>query len=184
MQQQTLDRLAMIQNRVQAVLTQTYELHEYSIPRLFIILPKVTRRRDRILKPFVYQFRLYFLCECGAHTMSENSKTQHEIHLANHEGYGLDKSTEFFEKYGTYVLTLIYMVKYGIMAADLVVPPLRKLQIMEGLDMTQKHLDNLKNIGPLVDDAINFLQAQQNDDCGDLGMGADQMEPDKLEVLE
>ncbi|KAF9104940.1 hypothetical protein BGX27_009871, partial [Mortierella sp. AM989] len=46
LQKQTLDRLAIIQNRVQAVLTQTYELHEYPIPRLFIILPKPTKRRD------------------------------------------------------------------------------------------------------------------------------------------
>ncbi|KAF9155069.1 hypothetical protein BGX21_004573, partial [Mortierella sp. AD011] len=40
LQEQTLDRLAVIQGRVQALLTATYELHEYSIPRLFIILPK------------------------------------------------------------------------------------------------------------------------------------------------
>ncbi|KAF9997086.1 hypothetical protein BGZ65_007329, partial [Modicella reniformis] len=39
-QQQTLERLAFVQNRVQALLTQTYELHEYPIPRLFIVLPK------------------------------------------------------------------------------------------------------------------------------------------------
>ncbi|KAG0344342.1 hypothetical protein BGZ54_005887, partial [Gamsiella multidivaricata] len=44
MQQQALNRLIMIQNRVQAVLTQTYELHEYPIPRLFIVLPKASRR--------------------------------------------------------------------------------------------------------------------------------------------
>ncbi|KAK3825567.1 MAG: hypothetical protein J3Q66DRAFT_420585 [Benniella sp.] len=32
MQQQALDRLAILQNNIQALLTQTYELHEYPIP--------------------------------------------------------------------------------------------------------------------------------------------------------
>jgi hypothetical protein len=40
MQQQALDRLAIIQSSMQALVTQTYELHEYPIPRLFIVLPK------------------------------------------------------------------------------------------------------------------------------------------------
>ncbi|KAF9944084.1 hypothetical protein BGZ65_012647 [Modicella reniformis] len=35
MHQQALDRLAIIQDKEQAVLTQTYELHEYPITRLF-----------------------------------------------------------------------------------------------------------------------------------------------------
>ncbi|KAI8346518.1 hypothetical protein B0O80DRAFT_503425 [Mortierella sp. GBAus27b] len=70
------------------------------------------RHRDRILKPFVQQFRSYILCEYGDHTTSENSNTQFEIHLVKHEGYDLDKPTEFFEKYGPYVLTQMYMDKY------------------------------------------------------------------------
>ena len=40
MQQQALGQLAVLQSRVQAVLTQTYELHEYPIPRLFVVLPQ------------------------------------------------------------------------------------------------------------------------------------------------
>ncbi|KAG0250276.1 hypothetical protein BGZ95_007254, partial [Linnemannia exigua] len=45
MQQQTLDRLADMHGRVQALLTATYELHEYPIPRLFIVLPKDSSTR-------------------------------------------------------------------------------------------------------------------------------------------
>ncbi|KAI7823307.1 hypothetical protein BC939DRAFT_162892 [Gamsiella multidivaricata] len=71
MQKQALDHLTIIQSRVQTVLTQTYELHEYPIPRLFIVLPKASRRRDKLLNPFSDQYRLYFLCECGSHTMSK-----------------------------------------------------------------------------------------------------------------
>lgn len=88
-------------------------------------LPKVMRHRDRILKPFVQQFRSYILCEYGDHTTSENSNTQFEIHLVKHEGYDLDKPTEFFEKYGPYVLTQMYMDKYVTMATGSIAPTLR-----------------------------------------------------------
>ena len=96
MQKMTLDRLANIQGQIQAVLTQTYELHEYSIPRLFIILPTVARRRDVIFKPFSNQFRLYFLCECGSHTTREGSKEIDKVHLADHPGYDIEQPTKFF----------------------------------------------------------------------------------------
>ncbi|KAK3819373.1 MAG: hypothetical protein JOS17DRAFT_794026 [Linnemannia elongata] len=39
MQQETIDRLIVNQQRVDAILVQNYELHEYPIPRLFIVLP-------------------------------------------------------------------------------------------------------------------------------------------------
>ncbi|KAF9356327.1 hypothetical protein BGX34_009989 [Mortierella sp. NVP85] len=187
MQQQALDRLAIIQDRVQSLITQNYELHEYPIPRLFIVLPKQTRRRDKILKPFADQFQLYFLCECGTHTMPEGSTTPHEIHMAKHEGYELDKPNEFFEKYGSYILAVMYMIKYGVMAAGLIVSPLGSLKVVEGIDSTQGHLEHVKkNIGPLVDDSIAFLQDLKNhvpDGILEEGEG-DYLQLDKLEVLE
>ncbi|KAF9089834.1 hypothetical protein BGX29_011846, partial [Mortierella sp. GBA35] len=129
MQQQTLDRLALIQNRVQAILVQNYELHEYPIPRLFIVLPKDPTRWDpsRLIQN---KFRLYFLCECGDHTRSSqstsntNNSLPHHIHLAKHEGYDLESPTEFFRQYGSYVLDLLNMLKYGAMVAGLAVPAL------------------------------------------------------------
>ncbi|KAF9951006.1 hypothetical protein BGZ65_006249, partial [Modicella reniformis] len=57
MQQQALDRLANIQSSVQAVLTQTYELHEYPIPRLFIVLPKTVGLREKFKNLLSDQFR-------------------------------------------------------------------------------------------------------------------------------
>ncbi|KAK3829322.1 MAG: hypothetical protein J3Q66DRAFT_410832 [Benniella sp.] len=184
MQQQVLDRLASIQAQVRALATQTYELHEYPIPRLFIVLPKLMRRRDRLAKPFSEQFQLFFLCECGEHTMNGESKTPHEIHLAKHEGYDLDKSTEFFEKYGSYVLTLMYMIKYGIAAAGLVVQPLASTKILRGLDLAQEHLKHLGNIGPLVDDTIRFLQDMNITKQSCDGPAANHTESMKVEALE
>jgi hypothetical protein len=39
MQKEAIDRLVILQKHAKAILTQTFELHEYPIPRLFIILP-------------------------------------------------------------------------------------------------------------------------------------------------
>ncbi|KAI1317026.1 hypothetical protein EDD11_009092 [Mortierella claussenii] len=190
MQRQTLDRLAVIQNRVQAVLTQTYELHEYPIPRLFIVLPKATlRHRDRWGKPFAKQFRLFFLCECGAHTQTPGSKVPHTIHLARHEGYDLDRPSVFFEKYGTYVLTLLQMIKYGVVASKIVVPALASLDLAQWLDsvkdIVDAHSDGLEG---LVDHTITYIQDQQKpmDQDGVITEGeADQEQQlDKLEVME
>ncbi|KAG0363953.1 hypothetical protein BC939DRAFT_183360 [Gamsiella multidivaricata] len=185
MQQQALDRLAIIQNRVQAVLTQTYELHEYPIPRLFIVLPKALRRRDKLLKPFSEQFRLYFLCECGAHTMSEGTTIPHEIHLAKHEGYDLDRPKEFFEKYGSYVLALMQMIKFGISVAGVVVPPLAHFKVVEGIEEVERHLKFVReNLEPLVDDTIHFIEGQQKNPSGGMELTEGQTQMDKLEVLE
>ncbi|KAG0210847.1 hypothetical protein BGX31_001805 [Mortierella sp. GBA43] len=158
MQKMAISILANIQSRVQSVVTQTYELHEYPIPRLFIVLPKDMEVFDKVKSPFATQFRLYFLCECGTHTMDESSKTMHEIHLAKHEGYDLEKPNEFFERYGPYILTLMNMIKYGITAAGCVVSPLPNLKIVEGIDTVQEHMKFVKeHIAPLVDSTINFL---------------------------
>lgn len=179
LQEQTLDRLATIQGRVSAILTQTYELHEYPIPRLFIILPKEDGTRTESLRNvFAKQFKLYFLCECNndshhhhsrhagatpATTMSSSSQgtmPRQEIHLARHEGYDLDRPTEFFEKYGSYVLTLLQMLKYGAVVAGVVVPPLAQLRIVDGLDTAKQSADALySSMEPKVDSAIEYLQS-------------------------
>ncbi|KAF9340654.1 hypothetical protein BGZ91_000894 [Linnemannia elongata] len=180
LQEQTLDRLATIQGRISAILTQTYELHEYPIPRLFIILPKEDGTRTESLRNvFAKQFKLYFLCECNnnshhhhhsrhtgattATTMSSTSQgimPRQEIHLARHEGYDLDRPTEFFEKYGSYVLTLLQMLKYGAVVAGVVIPPLTQLRIVDGLDTAKQSADALySSMEPKVDSAIEYLQS-------------------------
>ncbi|KAF9350344.1 hypothetical protein BGX34_001266 [Mortierella sp. NVP85] len=185
LQYKSLDRLAVLQNRIQAAITQTYELHEFPIPRLFIVLPKAMGLRDKLGNPFSHQFRLFFMCECGTHTQTENSKSKHEIHLAKHDGYDLDRPTEFFEKYGPYVLALMYAMKVGVAAAGLVVPPLASFKIAEALDSSQSHLEYVqKHISPLVDESITFLEGLRDGD----GIAGDPVQNptsyDKLEVLE
>ncbi|KAF9290239.1 hypothetical protein BGZ68_007587 [Mortierella alpina] len=185
MQKQTLDRLGTIHNRIQAVFTQTFELHEYPIPRLFIVLPKPARRRDKIGAPFAKQFRLYFLCECGEHTRINGSKISHEVHLAKHDGYDLNKPTEFFEKYGNYILAMMQMIKFGFTAAGIVVPALTDFKIVEGLETIQKSLELGKNtIGTLVDETIGFIEDKQSDVGAALDSTIGRLELEQQEVLE
>ncbi|KAG0306941.1 hypothetical protein BGZ98_001419 [Dissophora globulifera] len=179
-QQQVMSRLALAQNRIEAVFTQTYELHEYSIPRRFIILPMEKRKRDKFSKPFSKMLRLYFLCECGAHTKVEGSKMSHEIHIAKHDGYDIEKPSEFFEKYGTYVLKMLQMVKYGLIAAGIAVPALGHVKMNEGIDTIRRTLDILKApIGSLVDESISFISGQTVNMADRINVALHSMELDK-----
>ncbi|KAF9563264.1 hypothetical protein EC968_004961 [Mortierella alpina] len=97
-QQQTNDRLEVLQQTADAILIQNYELHEYPIPRLFVILPesinpsqiedgstaspgeepsgfleKVWNWDPRSLVE--ERFKLYFLCECGEHSKADTDMT-------------------------------------------------------------------------------------------------------------
>ncbi|KAF9350903.1 hypothetical protein BGX34_000918 [Mortierella sp. NVP85] len=179
------DRMPDIQDRIIAMLTQNYELHEYPYPRLFIVLPKELLGSNKLHKPVAGQFRLYFLCECGTHTTSEGCTTLHQVHLAKHQGYNITKPVEFFEKYGRYVLMQMYMVKYGVSTSGVFVPPLACLEIVEGLDTTKENLDYIhKNIETLVDDSIEFLLDLTRGHRGNTVTNKDPMRLDKIEVME
>ncbi|KAG0378852.1 hypothetical protein BGX24_002642, partial [Mortierella sp. AD032] len=164
MQQLTLDRLADMNGRVQALLTATYELHEYPIPRLFIVLPKDSSTWDPVSRPNT-QFRLYFLCECGEHTKvlsGNNTNTPHHIHIAKHEGYDLQRPTEFFQKYGRYMLTLLEMIKYGVTIAGFAVPALAAVSAPGAIDMFHKSLDTISQSA--VNQSIEYLQSLSSKD--------------------
>ncbi|KAF9363436.1 hypothetical protein BGX34_004146 [Mortierella sp. NVP85] len=155
---QDFDKFVYAQHCVQAVLAKPCP--EPSNPRLFIILPAPTSAVDGEGRPCSLRFRLYFLCECGVHTMTKNCNTPHQVHLAQHCGYELDNQHGFIDKYGSYLLTMMYMVKYGARVKGLVVPPLLGLSyaIKDGED--QEHLKFIKkNIDRLVDDTITYLES-------------------------
>ncbi|KAF9090096.1 hypothetical protein BGX27_002350, partial [Mortierella sp. AM989] len=95
LQNQALDRLAILQKHAQAILVQNFELHEYPIPRFFIILP-VDQTKWNPKKILENKFRLHFLCECGDHTVKASKTSQNNIHIAKHEGYEIRNGTEFF----------------------------------------------------------------------------------------
>ncbi|KAF9345416.1 hypothetical protein BGX34_004786 [Mortierella sp. NVP85] len=122
-----MDQIPLIRERIQSILSRNYKLYENPIPRLFIVLPMVHPSSWNSQDPFSNASRLYFLCDCGEHTMSTNSRTSHRVHLANHEGYDITRPKEFFRQYGHYVLTILQMLKFGISMAGTTVPALPKL---------------------------------------------------------
>jgi len=158
LQIQALDRLGLLQNDIKALLTQTHELHEYPIPRLFIVLPEDSSSWNPT-NLFSNKFRLYFLCECGEHTMSNNSKIPHHIHLAKHEGYEIARPNEFFRHYGSYVLTILRMLKFGMSVTGIVVPA---VSLLVRDDAFSKATSSLKmligNIGSGMDQVIRCIE--------------------------
>ncbi|KAF9344445.1 hypothetical protein BGX26_004362 [Mortierella sp. AD094] len=182
-QRKMLDQLSTIQSRIQTVLTQNYELHEYPIPRLFVVLPKPRKGPRRNF--FSYQFQLFFLCECGEHTMLSKSAAKHEVHLAKHDGYDLERPAEFFEKYGDYIMTMMQMVKFGCAAAGVFVPAIENLNLIKGLETFLKKFDLTRNaFSSLVDETISFLQNAQKRTGHGIEASDSRSPFDRLEVLE
>ena len=130
LQKQMNDRLILIQAKTETVLTQQLELAEYPIPRLFIVLPEEPTKYDPA-KWFRTRFRLYFICECGEHTIAAGSKISHHLHLAKHEGYLVREPTEFFKKYGPFLLLMLELIKFGSNIAGHVVPALANIKVSE-----------------------------------------------------
>ncbi|KAG9069785.1 hypothetical protein KI688_009110 [Linnemannia hyalina] len=184
LQQRALEQLAVLQSRVRAVLTQTYELHEYPIPRLFVVLPQDPSGWDAV-NPFLNKFRLYFLCECGEHTKSIDCKTEisHDIHIAKHEGYDIARPSEFFQQYGLYVLTILKMLKFGVSVAGVAIPAISHLVRSDAIDQATASLQQLRdNIEPGMDHVIGWIDKVSVDEGEAVDEFSKQME--KKEALE
>jgi len=173
--QQAQDRMFTIHNSIRAILEQDYHFHENPPPRLFIVLPKDEVPWDS-QNPHNNQFRLYFLCDCGEHTRqragysldprqrsrskSHGSQIPHHIHLAKHEGYDIDKPHQFFYEFGSYLLNLLYMFKFGVSIAGYYVPALMPPKaigsISPGLNPAFNNF--AYDITPGVNQAIEHLQ--------------------------
>ncbi|KAK9693121.1 hypothetical protein K7432_014058 [Basidiobolus ranarum] len=152
----THQRLALLDRKMGALLTQNYELHEFPIPRMFIIHP-VDRHPANPASMFTTKYRLYFLCECGEHTESQSNNTnnKHVIHVALHDGYDITKPTEFYAKYGHYILFLLRALRFGLQVAGVSIPPIaqnRECNRVIG-NVTAKTLDA----------CITFLDAKLSD---------------------
>ncbi|KAI8358151.1 hypothetical protein B0O80DRAFT_444113 [Mortierella sp. GBAus27b] len=145
-QLETLNHQMFIHDHIHALLGDC--LRESSIPRLFIVLPK-----NPNVQGATSGFQVHFLCACGSHTMTKDSKGTHEVHMTNHAGYNLERPKEFFDKYGRYVLSMMYMIKYGAIGSGLVVPPQSR-----AVAKIQKNLPSTCNIQQLIDATISYLE--------------------------
>ncbi|KAG0263852.1 hypothetical protein BG011_007940 [Mortierella polycephala] len=182
LQYQTRDMVSNLERKVQVVLTQTFELHEYSSPRLFIVLPEISYQGINpasILNSFATtKFRLFFLCECGPHTQPAGQFKTNHIHIAKHEGYEITRPTEFFRKYGPHVLRLLRAIKYGVSVAGMVVPSLPSLgsidlpqSVADDLDERMAGVIHLLSVKPEAADVS--IQETCSTDLGDRLLGMD-----------
>ncbi|KAG0369077.1 hypothetical protein BGX24_002560 [Mortierella sp. AD032] len=180
--QQMIDRLIELQQRVEDGLVQNYELHEYPIPRLFVVLPDSFESWDP--RNFVMErFRLFFLCECGeeceprtnesagsgmltiaaaADTPTPQIRVKNRIHLAKHDGYELSRANEFFDQYGPYVLGMLRILRHCLAVAALVSPAvaLADNSVKDVMDGVKSLSENMREA---VDMSINILENKLGD---------------------
>ncbi|KAF9119331.1 hypothetical protein BGW39_000382, partial [Mortierella sp. 14UC] len=177
-QQETIDRLIVNQQRVEAILVQNYELHEYPIPRLFVVLPDSFKDWDP--RTFLMErFHLFFLCECAEacgpsanHATSSQPGTgtapstsipvKNSIHLAKHDGYELSRPTEFFARYGPYVLGMLKVLRHCLAVTTVAVPVAALVD-----DGLKDIMDGVKSISEstiqAVDMSIDILESKLGD---------------------
>ncbi|KAG0302411.1 hypothetical protein BGZ98_007517 [Dissophora globulifera] len=151
LKKQMNDRLVLIQSKTEAIFTQNYELHEFTIPRLFIILPETLTSWDPTTM-FKTKFRLHFICECGTHTKPTKdikmpaSEIPHELHLAKHEGYIVNKPTELFRNYGPFLMVMLEIIKHGPVLVGSVAPSVSAVNSVtsKGIDYSLKFLEEIR----------------------------------------
>ncbi|KAF9205875.1 hypothetical protein BGZ49_003392 [Haplosporangium sp. Z 27] len=147
---QALDRLAILQKHAHTIFSQNFELHEYPIPRLFIILPVDKTKWDptRVLEN---KFRLHFLCECGYHTMEASKSNGNRSNIDKHEGYEIKNNTEFYKKYGKYMLILMRVLKLGMKSADISIPHIPLPTLLDaGISYSIEYMEALSKDNPVL----------------------------------
>ncbi|KAF9986570.1 hypothetical protein BGZ65_007151 [Modicella reniformis] len=163
-QKQNVDRLVTIQECVQDAAALAFALHEHSVPRLFVVLPRVAAHPNQrgVLLPD--QFRLFFLCECGRQSRPEGRTPSRNIHMARHEGYDLENAKEFFDNYSLYLLSIIHILRNGINAPGINISSVSHLRLAEGVQEVQGVLDLASNtIQSLLNETISFIREQRPD---------------------
>ncbi|KAF9205872.1 hypothetical protein BGZ49_003389 [Haplosporangium sp. Z 27] len=147
---QALDRLAILQKHAYAIFIQNFELHEYTIPRLFIILP-VDKARWNPTRILENKFRLHFLCEYGDHTMEASKGNENQIHIAKHEGYEIKNDTEFYKKYGKYMLILMRSLKLWMKSTDISIPHIPLPTLLDaGINYSIEYMEALSKDNPVL----------------------------------
>jgi hypothetical protein len=152
LQHQQMSKLEVMDRKLDAILVQNYELHEYTIPRFFVILPENFERWDP--RSFVMgKFRLYFLCECASHSTdylggpssSTASTSPHRrVHLHNHKGYSFSRPKEFLERFGPYVLGMLKILSFCLRATTIGAPATGLINesvqdMMQGIESISKN---------------------------------------------
>ncbi|KAF9205871.1 hypothetical protein BGZ49_003388 [Haplosporangium sp. Z 27] len=144
------DKPSILQKHALTIFAQNFEIHEYPIPQLFIILPvdKTTWNSTRVLEN---KFRLHFLCEYGDHTMEASKGNENQIHIARHEGYEIKNDTEFYKKYGKYIIILMRSLKLGMNPVDISIPHIPLPTLLDaGINYSIEYMEALSKDNPVL----------------------------------
>ncbi|KAG0327214.1 hypothetical protein BG004_002814 [Podila humilis] len=157
-------RLSRIRAQVVAFLGHRYSVHDYTVPRLFVVLPDPNASPSSNDESTINSYRLYFLCECSpSFTLPLGSGLNH-LHIAKHVGYAIElgRLSEFFKRYGHMILNLLIFLHYGQESAHTTTssdqPSFSKRQSLvgqdskpaaHGFDQRQEELQVLKRVEKL-----------------------------------
>ncbi|KAG0204919.1 hypothetical protein BGX33_008196 [Mortierella sp. NVP41] len=173
--QTTIAKLDVMDRKLDAILVQSYELHEYTIPRFFVVLPESLERWDS-KSLAIGKYRLYFLCECDAHssdhykgsptggTATASFSSRRRVHLANHPGYSFSRPTEFLQLYGPYALGMLKILRCCLRAST-IVPPAAGLA-NEAIQDTMQGIESIANntMENIVSNSISFFKQKLKDE--------------------
>ncbi|CAF3773602.1 unnamed protein product [Rotaria socialis] len=151
-----------IMRQIANVMRQMYELHEYTTPRYFFILPAKHSDMmliDTVQNWFQTHYKLYFLCEC--------SHDPKEMHVAPHEGYSIKKARDFVVKYAPYLRTTIQIAQVLLSAGGLVIPQLGSAamainNVVPAQFKNPRYYEDMKQQLQMVDDLLNKVNNQRD----------------------
>ncbi|CAF3584683.1 unnamed protein product [Rotaria socialis] len=151
-----------IMRQIANVMRQMYELHEYTTPRYFFILPAKhsdIKAIDFVQNWFQTHYKLYFLCEC--------SHDPRQMHVAPHDGYSIKKGRDFVVKYAPYLRTTLQIVQVLLSAGGLVIPQLGNAakvinNAVPSRFQEPKYYKDMQQQLEMVDNLLNKVDNQGN----------------------
>ncbi|CAF3030600.1 unnamed protein product [Rotaria socialis] len=151
-----------ILRQIADVMTQMYELHEFTTPRYFFILPAKHSDMmliDTVQNWFQTHYKLYFLCEC--------SHDPRQMHVAPHDGYSIKKGRDFVVKYAPYLRTTLQIVQVLLSAGGLVIPQLGNAakvinNAVPSRFQESKYYKDMQQQLEMVDNLLNKVDNQGN----------------------
>ncbi|CAF1358731.1 unnamed protein product [Rotaria sp. Silwood1] len=147
--------------RIKHVMTQMYELHEYTTPRYFFILPVKHHNWtsiNTIQNLFLLHYKLYFLCEC--------SDEPDKLHIAPHDGYSIKKPSEFIANYGSYLRTTLNIARNLFSIGGFVIPQSENVSsvVANALPSFIKESNNYTDINNKLDLVEKMLNQTTHDE--------------------
>lgn len=131
--------IEILKKKADSILRQTFELSEFTVPRLFLVFSEKTSRYSAA-QWLHLNYRLHFLCECT----DDNGP-----HLAFHEGYEIKQPREFFRKYGPYLRSMLTVLSVTIPACSTIVQEFipGNFEVLQSISPQDLNLANKLTLG-------------------------------------